>query len=254
MKRRQFLTAGSTFLAAPFIMRHAFANTPLKIVYFNDFAPFSFSDSSQVQGIYPDLLTEVLTNGLSIPVSHAAYPWSRAQQLVQAGEADAFFTTPTDARKAYAVFAGDPPYEQRQSLVYAKDHPRRDAIAAIKSVDELDAFTHGNYQGNGWAEANFKDKKIDWAPNLQLLLGKVAKQRNDVSIQIRTTAMYTAKKLGITDELAYTDISFLAGPNAYFGIRRNHPDADKIAAAFGPAYAALIAKGRVAEIEKRYIG
>ncbi len=109
MKRRHLLAAGSAFIAAPFIVRSALANAPLKIVYFNDFAPFSFGDSAQVQGIYPDLLTEVLANSLSIPVNHAAYPWSRAQQLVQSGEADAFFTTPTDARKAYATFAGDPP-------------------------------------------------------------------------------------------------------------------------------------------------
>ncbi len=74
----------------------------LKLVYFQNFEPFSWkSENGEMKGIYIDLMNEALEKRLKIGISHGGYPWARAQKMLKTGRADGFVTFPSQERKRY---------------------------------------------------------------------------------------------------------------------------------------------------------
>ncbi|MCP4023872.1 MAG: transporter substrate-binding domain-containing protein, partial [Desulfobacteraceae bacterium] len=86
----------------------AFAQKPIKIVYFENFAPFSWKENNQMHGILIDVLTEAIQERIKIGLLHEGYPWARAQSMVRTGKADAFVTVPTPERRAYTEISSEP--------------------------------------------------------------------------------------------------------------------------------------------------
>jgi polar amino acid transport system substrate-binding protein len=85
------------------LQSNALSTEKMVIVYFDDYRPFSWKDDKgQMQGILPDILTEVIQKRMGISLEHRGYPWARSQDMVRSGEADAFCTVPTDERRQYA--------------------------------------------------------------------------------------------------------------------------------------------------------
>lgn len=78
----------------------AVAVSSLNMVYFDDFAPYSWRDEEgKMRGLMVDVMDRVGLE-LGVQVHHEGYPWLRAQKLVRAGQADGFVTVPTRARRA----------------------------------------------------------------------------------------------------------------------------------------------------------
>ena len=72
--------------------------TEIKIVYANQWHPYSVGDGVNVQWILPDLIERLLSEKLDYTVRHMGVPWNRAQSMVRSGEADGFVTAVTAER------------------------------------------------------------------------------------------------------------------------------------------------------------
>ena len=104
MKKLIVAITCSLFFSTPL-----FAQDAMKLVYYNDFAPFSWEDSEkQMHGILIDVMNEAIEKQMGIDVSHKGYQWAKAQKTVRDGEADAFITIPTPARREYTQISSEP--------------------------------------------------------------------------------------------------------------------------------------------------
>lgn len=67
-----------------------YAQHNMKVVYFDNFAPYSWVDkqNKQVRGLMIDILNEAIQSRMGINLSHEGYPWKRAQSLVKSGKAE----------------------------------------------------------------------------------------------------------------------------------------------------------------------
>lgn len=175
----------------------------MKIVYFNDFAPYSWEEDNQMKGILIDILNEVLQKEMGINLSHQGYPWARAQRMVESGQADAFATVPTPVRREYTEISNEPVLVADFTLFVKTGNPRIPEFQQnIKAISDLKGIKLGDYIGNGWAEQNLKGMDVDWSSSaLDETLKKLARGRFDIYVGTRQVTFYNVKKLGLNDEI-----------------------------------------------------
>lgn len=140
---------------------------PMTIVYFENFPPYSWkNERGQMEGIFIDIANEILTKDLGIPIKHEGYPWTRAQNLVKEGKADAFITVATITRKKYTEVSGEPFLVSPISIFINKYSPKFEEIKKIKVINDLKRFEVLDYLGNGWGDEKLKDINRTKAVNL----------------------------------------------------------------------------------------
>lgn len=224
-----------------------------KVTFYNAFAPLSFeTDSHEITGVLPDMVTEILGHRVGLPVSLQGLPWARAQALVQDGSADAFCTNPTPARLDYAVFTKIAAITTKTELFYAVDNPRKAEIEAIKTVDQLKGFTQGDYVGNGFAEATFKGLAIDYTPTLDAVFRKIAVGRLDLFVGNDLVAKSVLKQAGLGDKIKSFPVDIGQPSHFHIGIRKSFADVDALVAKADAAIAAAEADGSLKKIVAKY--
>jgi len=129
----------------------ALARDPVKFVYFDNFAPYSWKENNRMRGIFIDVVDEVIRTGMEIPVIHEGYPWRRAQKMVEANAADAFITVPTPRRREYTLISPEPVTTIAMTVFTSAKNNKLQEILKIRFVSDLKAFTAVDYIGNGWA-------------------------------------------------------------------------------------------------------
>ncbi len=180
----------------------------MKIVYFNNFAPYCWEKDGQMQGILVDVFNEALQNRLKIPLSHTGYPWTRAQNMVKANKADAFATVPTPERRTYTNISTEPAVVGAFSLFIKKGDPKTDEFKKIINIPDMKRFKLGNYLGNGWAKTNLEGMEVDWAPTLDQTLSKLAKGRFEIFAGNTQVGNYTIKKMGLNNKISGIPVAF----------------------------------------------
>lgn len=140
------------------------AQEPMRFVYFDDFAPYSRETDGRMEGIFIEIVDTVITEGMGVPVSHAGYPWERAQRMVAAGKADAFITVPTPKRRAYCEIGKAAVTVFSLNPFTHKNNRKMDALKEIETIQDLSGFSIVNYIGNGWALKNLAGMDIFWTP------------------------------------------------------------------------------------------
>ena len=178
----------------------------MKFVYFENFAPYSWKVDDRMQGILIDIVNEVVQGELGIAVSHAGYPWKRAQNMVAANNADAFITTPTEKRRAYTVISKEPVTLHAMTVFTHKDNRKVRALERIETIADLHSFTSVNYIGNGWAEKKLKGIDVYWVPTLDQALFLLANNRYDLYAGSATNVRYNLKRLGYKKMIVATPI------------------------------------------------
>ncbi len=191
-----------------------YADEVLKIVYFDDYAPFSMSDKSgKMTGIFVDVFDEVFQKRMKINVKHDGGPWSRMQSKVESGDADAFCTFPNDKRKEYAVFADEPVMEIDFRMYTYKDNPNMDIFRAIKSKEDAvkilktDQYSVGTYLGSGWVRDVFPAIKFDEAATLDGTIKKLALRRIDVTFDNTAVMRYKIKEMKLNSDIVEINAS-----------------------------------------------
>ncbi len=176
------------------------AQEPLKLVYFNDFAPFSWQGSQQMQGIYVDILHEALAIRMKLNVTHQGFPWARAQALVKAHKADGFITVPTEQRSVYTSFSEDV-LSLTTSIFVRKSHPEFSSMKKIQTIAELKGYVLVDYVGNGWASNALIDQNVHWLARFDQIFPYMVQGRGDAHVASRHMVNYNLKKLGFKGKI-----------------------------------------------------
>jgi polar amino acid transport system substrate-binding protein len=251
LARRTLLNAGAASLGLG-VAGIGRAMEDLRIAYFKDFAPVSYLEGGVMKGVLVDIFDEVLGKRLAMPLHHNGLPWVRAQDQVREGGEDAFCTTRTEARADYANFGTEPVVSLRYVVFYAKTNPKAGEIRKIASIEDLGQFSQGDFLGNGFAEVTFKTLKIDWASSLDQVFNKLAAGRNDISVSAELVGKWTARKVGLADQLATHPLNVIAPSNFYFAVRKSFPENEALSRRIDAALKAARTDGTMTAIEAKY--
>ncbi len=178
----------------------ATAAEPMHFVYYDSYRPRSWDDNGTMRGILVDVIDEAIGKRLGVPVTHAGYPWKRAQLKVKEGTADAFVTMPTQERRLYTVIGNEPVIEFGLRIVTRKNHPRTRELESITSVEQLKGYKVADYLGNAWAKRNLKDINVRWLPDIDKLFPFLLDDRADIIVASERT-IYEMKRQGYGAQL-----------------------------------------------------
>ncbi|WP_217533625.1 substrate-binding periplasmic protein [Vibrio metschnikovii] len=204
----------------------AFAKPSMTIVYYDSFPPYSFRDENgNMAGIFVDIADQVLQEKMGIPIIHKGYPWARAQKMVEQGEADAFITVATQARREYTDTSSTPVIIGPMNLFVNPSNSNLTQIEYVQTTDDLSPFLILDYQGNNWGNQHFPEDNFRrlLTSNLSNALTMLAHGRGDVIATDKIVADYLMAKLslqGLIVELpiilAEVEFSLCIGKNSPF--------------------------------------
>lgn len=228
----------------------ASADSPLNVVYFNNYAPFSWEERGEMRGIFIDVLNEVVQQQMGVPVNHQGYPWKRAQMMVRDGKADAFVTVPTQERRSYTEISTEPIVIAQVSLFTKYNNPHIDDYMAIKSIADLKGLRMGNYLGNGWAKENLQGMNVDWSPTLDTTIKNLFYERFDLFVGVSKVALFNIKRLGYKGQIIQIGKPLVTSPfQLCIG---KHSSYRSLLPAFDAAIVALKKSGKLQEIFNQY--
>lgn len=228
-----------------------YAQEEMKIVYFDNYSPFSWKDDKEVmQGILIDVLNEALQTQMGIRLSHKGYPWARAQKLVEMGEADAFVTVPTPERRAYTEISAEPVLTADVTMFTKKGHPKMDEFSKITTYTDLKGYKLLSYIGNGWAEKRLAGFELDLCAQMDNVFWKLAAGRGDLFVQNSQVGNYTIKKLKMQDQIVELP-SVLESIPFHLCIGKKSPYV-KILADFDKTLKQMRESGKLQEIYNKY--
>lgn len=201
--RRRLLQFAATLVHASPIWKAGANPAPLRLAYYDNFAPFSsLGPQGEVRGVFVDIMEELLVRRLGWQVRHEAFPWARAQQRVQKGEADGFITVPTPERLAYTLASSHWVTQGRLVMfVRAQDTALRQRLQGLRSPDELRGLRLGAYLGNGWVKARFAGHEISFSPSRQHALRMLLAERFDVLLDSANATQAALRAAGLEREV-----------------------------------------------------
>jgi polar amino acid transport system substrate-binding protein len=197
---------------------------PLKVCT-NEWPPYTLLEEGNVRGIDADLLHLVLTN-LGVSYEITLEPWRRCLRKMNDGTLDilldAFYS---DERAKTMIFPGEPMADSAMVLFHARARPH-----TINSVDDLAGLRVGTEPGYAYSHSGFASGthfEREDAPTLDANIGKLLLGRIDLVITDRAVGLFTAKNMGVQNDIAYS-------PQPLYS--------DRVYAAFSrrPATAALV--------------
>lgn len=195
------LAAALLLLALPRPVAAETGSAPVRLVFAAELVPLSFEEAGKISGILVDIAREVFAVRLGQPVDAALYPWERAQQMVRAGEADGFITVATKERALYANCGRIPVLRAGLHPIVRRDDPRRAAIEAAQSLNDLRRFSFISYMGNGWAKQNLAGFDVYYATDFQSSLRGLAQGRGDLALGTTTSGSYYLREPELAEKL-----------------------------------------------------
>ncbi len=251
LSRRSMLLLAAAGAFASALPKSSLAKAlSLSVTYYDDFAPDSYMRDGKVTGVLVDSLNEVFGRRLGVALTHHGLPWTRAQQDVKEGRADAFCTIPTDARKEYVNFSREQLLKSDRVIVFAKNNPKAGAIRKIKKPEDLKPFMIGTYLGDSKKNDLFSGMNVDYAADVSQVLAKIAAGRVDLTIIGSLRWRYYARTLSIRDKLE--DIWFSDAPGFYLGIRKDYADGVELLESFDKMVLVARKDGSLDRIIKTY--
>jgi len=136
--------------------------TEIKIVYANQWHPYSMGNGSNVKGILPDLIEQLLAEKLNYSVRHIGVPWNRAQSMVRSGEADGFVTAATAERLGFSKSGAQSLYKLNYQAFTLDNTQVQQTLQRDPDLqDKSKSLRFCDVIGNGWATAFYKAKNIE---------------------------------------------------------------------------------------------
>lgn len=126
----------------------------LKLVYFDDFAPYSWRDEQgKMRGLMIDVMDRVAAQ-MGLRVRHEGYPWQRAQKLVRMAQTDGFVTIATRERRSYTLVVEEPVTTTVLTVFTRLGHPRMTDFQRANRLNDFKSFAFLDYFGNGRGKEN----------------------------------------------------------------------------------------------------
>jgi len=200
----------ATLLLVGILAGQAFSGEPMKIVYFDNYPPRSWQENGEMKGILVDIIHEAIYNRIGMPLVHEGYPWARAQAMVEAGQADAFITVPTEKRKTYTLVSKEPVIQFNLYITTRKDNPLLEQLRKVTDIDGLQPFRIVDYHGNGFAQKRLKKFNVEWVPDVDAIYPFLAAGKADLFLT-SDRGIYDMIRLGYQDQ-------FVVLPNALYSL------------------------------------
>ncbi len=186
-----------------FLNPHGLAQSPFKIAYFDNYAPYSWlDDDGNMRGIFIDILDEVIGNRMKRPIQHAGFPWARAQQYVRLGDYDAMVAPITNERKSYTHISDQPVLNSRMAIFTKASHPRMLELERTRSIDDVKTFDFVTQLGDGWARENLSAMNVQYVSDLDTVLRMLSQDRAELFIEESLVTHWNLKNLGLADKIA----------------------------------------------------
>lgn len=168
----------------------------------HNWLPMSYkTDEGFAGGLYIDILTEVFTKELNIPLAIKFSSWQRAQVEVKKGVTDFLITVATEDRLKYTEKSSEPFFLLYLYVYTYTGHPLSDQIDLIETPEDiikLNLKTVTNI-GNGWHKSNMEAKGVQthYVRLEDSALSFLAAKRADIMIDalISTNHIIREKKL-----------------------------------------------------------
>ncbi len=153
--------------------------TPFKWADDEDGKPMIYRDASgKAKGIFYDVVSEVFRR-MNVPLQCRLYPWSRAQKIVEDGEADGMVTVYTKARQRFSK-ATDPIVTVGEHILVNRNNPKIKEILNIRSIKDIKRYIVAETIGSGWTKEHLKGTKIIWVPTPQSAVSMIILRRVDI--------------------------------------------------------------------------
>lgn len=240
------------FITLLIFLYHAplFAQKPFKLVYFDNYPPFSWLENNQMKGMLIDLTTAVIEKEMGIPTQHEGYPWGRAQKMVANKQADAFVTIPTPERRKYTLVSDRPVIMTTATVFVSAKNRRMLELQRIRNFRDLADFTNVQYIGNGWAKENYGQLEIKWVPTMDKALHLIYRNRYDIFTDTSSVVRYNIKRLGYEKGIVELPVT-LRKEGFYLCISKTSPHAS-ILPEYNKAFQKLENSGALNKIITQY--
>ena len=187
-----------------------------------DWPPFLYK-AEQNESIYGfsglnvDILHQLFTVILNLPLEISDFPWKRAQQRIKSGRADILITVPTKKRLQFTVASKEPILSLYMHIYTYKNHPKLKDIKRIKTANDIRklALIPVAILGNGWHNSNIDSHNVNttYVPKDEGTINYLISKRADILIDTSISIVHELKETGQANEIVNTGVKF--GPINY---------------------------------------
>ncbi|MBB5019526.1 polar amino acid transport system substrate-binding protein [Chitinivorax tropicus] len=226
----------------------------VRAVFMEDFPPLSFTDRQKANGMLVEQVEYLVEQSLGMQLEVKTYPWKRAQRLVEAGEADIFYTVETEARRQYAWFVKRPMYRIQLALLASAHNKRLDEIEQIRHLQDLEGFSITSYRGDGWSAQNLQQFPLLWMNGAQDALRAVDRGLADICIGNIPTLTAQLRTYGGRDRFVMVPLPDLTPtrPEFRIGVSQRALGASQLLEDLNRALEKAEVQQKLREIEERW--
>lgn len=215
--------------------------------------PWEMLVDGEPRGVHIELVQEA-SRMLNLAIEVRTYPWKRAIQMLETGEADAItYMSKTAERERFGYFLPGNVLSSTKIgfFVLKKNEGEFRYSGNLKS---LQPYTIGTCRGFSYDEAfdtaTFLAKD-DGAPDEYTLLKKLLAGRLQIAVGYVNDVKYTARQMGVADQIVFLQPNLSEDRAVYlvFSKAKHH---EALARRFADAMRAYKATPRYAELMKKY--
>lgn len=196
--KKMFVLFSMLMIAAPVL-----AEDVMTFAYPYASAPYCWLEDGRMRGINIDIVNEAIGKRMNIQVSHAGYPWARANHLVQEGLVDALITF-GPARTEWAEHSKETVIMSKHVLFVKTDGPKFEQLKKAKTLEDLKPFVFVNERGIGWGKMNLIDKgfQVIEVTNYDQVYRMLAEGRADANVNNPLVGRGVIQRLGLQEQIS----------------------------------------------------
>lgn len=248
MYKQIFLALLTTILTLDL---HAANNKPLRVAYFENYAPYSWLDSDgQMRGIFIDILDEVIGKRMGVTVKHIGLPWARAQQHVRMGDYDAMIAPITAERATYTHISDVPVLTSRLALFTDAEHSELNRMKQAQSLADIESYEFITQLGDGWAAEKLSGMKVYYVSDLNSVLRMLSAGYADLFIESSMVVHWNLRSLNMVKNIIEVEgISFEETP---YHLMLSKKSRQQIGEEFDKQMAAFVQSGQLNPLLQDY--
>lgn len=219
--------------------------------------PISYTRQGEANGMFREILEALFEVLPAYRAEFRAYPWARAQWLVQHDQMDLLLTFPSQDRKQYAEFSKQPVFTlDYGNLVYRADNSRSNQIIAANSFEDLRGLVFISQDMVAWEKENVPQFIQRYSVHNPSAIMHMAYERRtgDFFIMPAEQAIYYANMLGYRAQLAMRKVRFIPNSQVPFhlGVRKTLQGGSQLLSALEAAMQQPGFRAKRRAIEQKY--
>lgn len=208
-----------------FFAQVTFAQKPFQIVYDNVDCYISSEKNGKTTGLIVDILKELLTKRLDIPLEFKRLPWKRALLQVEKGSSDGFAGGETKARSVFAIPSKENLITMDVVAFIRSNHPKRSEMDKFIHFKDFKNYKILDTRGNVLAEKLLipLGLKVDTgAGTVDAAFKKLAKRRGDIYFFEIYSGIAHVKKAELTNQVVRLSNSYYSLPIKLYVSKKSH--------------------------------